>query len=110
MVEDNKLPDQEDKTSDNHGGKRPGSGRPLGAKTKKNWKSMQEMAEKYQVKLPKNYKQQIRWMKKQIHNIKAQVEKEKKTYNYMFSECETEADRVRLIGSFINQIKTMEDK
>ena len=35
MVENNKLPDQEDKTSDNHGGKRPGSGRPLGAKTKK---------------------------------------------------------------------------
>jgi len=35
MVEDNKLPDQEDKKSDNHGGKRPGSGRPLGAKTKK---------------------------------------------------------------------------
>ena len=48
MVEDNKLPDQEDKTSDNHGGKRPGSGRPLGAKTKKNWKSMEEMAVKYQ--------------------------------------------------------------
>jgi hypothetical protein len=48
MVEDNKLPNQEEKTSDNHGGKRPGSGRPLGAKTKKNWKSMQEMAVKYQ--------------------------------------------------------------
>jgi hypothetical protein len=32
----------------NIGGKRPGAGRPFGAKTKKNWKSMQEMAEKYQ--------------------------------------------------------------
>ena len=42
MVEDKK----EETKTENHGGKRPGSGRPLGAKTKKNWKSMQEMAEK----------------------------------------------------------------
>lgn len=32
----------------NHGGKREGAGRPLGSKTKKLWKSMEEMAEKYQ--------------------------------------------------------------
>ena len=32
----------------NMGGKREGAGRPLGAKTKKNWKSMEEMAAKYQ--------------------------------------------------------------
>ncbi len=32
----------------NHGGKRPGAGRPFGAKTKKLWKSMEEMAVKYQ--------------------------------------------------------------
>ena len=31
-----------------HGGKRPGAGRPFGSKTKKLWKSMEEMAEKYQ--------------------------------------------------------------
>ena len=37
---------QEDKQ--NHGGKREGAGRPLGAKTKKLWKSMEEMAGKYQ--------------------------------------------------------------
>ena len=32
----------------NLGGKRPGAGRPPGSKTKKLWKSMDEMAEKYQ--------------------------------------------------------------
>ena len=37
---------QEDKQ--NHGGKREGAGRPLGSKTKKLWKSMEEMAGKYQ--------------------------------------------------------------
>ena len=36
------------KEEPNHGGKRPGAGRPLGAKTKKLWKSMEEMANKYQ--------------------------------------------------------------
>ena len=35
-------------TVDNHGGKRPGAGRPFGSKTTKNWKSMEEMAIKYQ--------------------------------------------------------------
>ena len=32
----------------NHGGKRPGAGRPVGSKSKALWKSMEEMAEKYQ--------------------------------------------------------------
>ena len=37
MVEDK----TEEAKTDNHGGKRPGAGRPAGAKTKKNWKSME---------------------------------------------------------------------
>ena len=55
MVEEDKTyenevskPEKEVDKSDNHGGKRPGAGRPIGAKTKKNWKSMEEMAVKYQ--------------------------------------------------------------
>ena len=55
MVEEDKTYENEvDKTKDdtkccgNHGGKRPGAGRPFGAKTKKLWKSMEEMAVKYQ--------------------------------------------------------------
>ena len=47
MVEDKTYENEVDK-SENHGGKRPGAGRPIGAKTKKNWKSMEEMAVKYQ--------------------------------------------------------------
>ena len=39
---------EESKEEPNHGGKRPGAGRPFGAKTKKLWKSMEEMAVKYQ--------------------------------------------------------------
>ena len=47
MVEEDKTYENE-VTSENHGGKRPGASRPAGAKTKKNWKSMEEMAVKYQ--------------------------------------------------------------
>ena len=36
----------EDKSK--HGGKREGAGRPLGSKSKALWKSMEQMAEKYQ--------------------------------------------------------------
>jgi len=48
MVEEDKTYENEVEKSENHGGKRPGAGRPAGAKTKKLWKSMEEMAVKYQ--------------------------------------------------------------
>ncbi len=55
MVEEDKTyenevskPEKDTKCCGEHGGKRPGAGRPLGSKTKKLWKSMEEMAGKYQ--------------------------------------------------------------
>ena len=46
--EDKTFENEVKKEEPNHGGKRPGAGRPFGAKTKKLWKSMEEMAVKYQ--------------------------------------------------------------
>ena len=49
MQEEDKTFENEIKKDDsNHGGKRPGAGRPFGSKTKKLWKSMEEMSVKYQ--------------------------------------------------------------
>ena len=55
MVEEDKTyeneiskPKKDTKCCGEHGGKRSGAGRPFGAKTKKLWKSMEEMAVKYQ--------------------------------------------------------------
>jgi len=45
---ENEVKKEETKEEPNHGGKRSGAGRPFGAKTKKLWKSMEEMAVKYQ--------------------------------------------------------------
>ena len=65
-----------------------------------------DLAAKYKVRLPKNYKQQIRWMKKQIGKVRTDVEREKKKYNYVFAECETTEEKERLMKSFINQLKS----
>jgi hypothetical protein len=65
-----------------------------------------DLAAKYKIKPPKNYKQQIRWMKKQIGKVTSEVERQKKTYNYMFSECETDAEKEQLIKNFVNQLKS----
>ena len=65
-----------------------------------------DLAAKYKVRLPKNYKQQIRWMKKQIAKVRTDVEREKKKYNYVFAECETTEEKERLMKSFINQLKS----
>ena len=65
-----------------------------------------DLAAKYKIKPPKNYKQQMRWMKKQIGKVSESAEKEKQTYNYMFTECETDADKEQLIENFVNQLKS----
>ena len=38
---------EEEPKNPNHGGKREGAGRPVGSKSKKPWKGMQELAEKH---------------------------------------------------------------
>tara|TARA_Y100000593_G_scaffold53823_1_gene100718 strand:- start:1921 stop:2601 length:681 start_codon:yes stop_codon:yes gene_type:complete len=65
-----------------------------------------DLAAKYKIKPPKNYKQQIRWMKKQIGKVSEAAENEKTTYNYMFTECETDAEKEQLIENFVNQLKS----
>ena len=62
------------------------------------------LASKLKVKSPKNYKQQIRWMKKETETMKAQVSKKKTTYNYAFSECETPVQRDALVKKFIKHL------
>ena len=63
-----------------------------------------DIAEKFNVTAPKNYKQQIRWMKKEIETLNSLLEKEMKTYNYLFSECETEERKDQLIKRFMSQV------
>ena len=63
-----------------------------------------DLASKFKVKSPKNYKQQIRWMKKELNIMKQQVSKKKTTYNYAFYECETDEQKDNLIRKFIKHL------
>ena len=63
-----------------------------------------DLAYKFDIKTPRNYKQQIRWMKSEIEMLKNQVEQQKQTYNYAFTECETEAEKDRLVKKFMKQL------
>ena len=63
-----------------------------------------DIAEKLKIATPRNYKQQIRWMKKELKILNQVIYKEKKTYNYVFSECEEDAEKDRVIKSFMKQV------
>ncbi|MBL19081.1 MAG: hypothetical protein CMC82_04545 [Flavobacteriaceae bacterium] len=63
-----------------------------------------ELAARFNIKTPRNYKQQIRWMKKEIGVLRSIVEQQKQTYNYAFAECETEPERDALIKKFMKQL------
>ena len=63
-----------------------------------------EMSEKFNIRMPKNYKQQTRWMKARTKQLNQQIQAEKHTYNYVFSECETEDEKAKIVRNFLRQI------
>ena len=63
-----------------------------------------EMSEKFNIRMPKNYKQQTRWMKARIKQLDQEINTQKHTYNYVFSECETENEKTRIVKNFLSQI------
>ena len=63
-----------------------------------------DYAERFKITAPKNYNQQVRWMKKEIDKMEEENKKQKSTYNYLFSECETDSARSSLIKRFMTQI------
>ena len=63
-----------------------------------------EIAEQLKVSVPRNYRQQIRWMKIQIEQLAEKLAHEQKTYNYLFAECDSDTERDQLIQRFMAQI------
>ena len=63
-----------------------------------------DYAEKLKVPLPKNYKQQTRWMKRELDTVRARVGNEMRSYNYMFAETESDEAKDMLIRHFIQQL------
>ena len=63
-----------------------------------------DMSERFSIRMPKNYKQQTRWMKARIKQIDQEIRAQKHTYNYVFSECETESEKAKIVKNFLRQI------
>ena len=63
-----------------------------------------EIAEKYEISPPRNYAQQCRWMKREIKKLTNQINLEKQTYNYIFAEAETDEERTKVIQNFTQQM------
>ena len=65
---------------------------------------MLDLAEKYGVSIPKNYKQQINWMKREIDSLESKLNSKKKTYNHLFAESESDEEKNDLVKRFIKQL------
>ena len=63
-----------------------------------------ELSERFNIRMPKNYKQQTRWMKNKLKEVNFELNTLKNTYNYLFAECETDADKDKLVRGFIKQV------
>tara|TARA_B100000287_G_scaffold149583_1_gene141305 strand:- start:63 stop:761 length:699 start_codon:yes stop_codon:yes gene_type:complete len=63
-----------------------------------------DLAERFRVTQSRNYKQQIRWMKKEAERINYLIREERNTYNYLFSECDSEEQKDALVKRFIAQL------
>ena len=63
-----------------------------------------EMSERFNIRIPKNFKQQTRWMKARIKQLDQEINTQKHTYNYVFSECENEQEKAKVIKNFLRQI------
>ena len=63
-----------------------------------------EMSERFKIRMPKNYKQQTRWMKARIIQLDQEIQSQKHTYNYVYAECETTEEKERIVKNFLRQI------
>lgn len=63
-----------------------------------------EMSERFNIRIPKNFKQQTRWMKARIKQLDQEINNQKHTYNYIFSEAETESEKAQIVKNFLSQI------
>lgn len=66
-----------------------------------------DVAERFDISLPKNYSLQTRWMKGEIELLSELIAKEKNTYNYSFGVAETEEEKEQLIRKFLHQLFRM---
>ena len=63
-----------------------------------------DLSERFRIRMPNNYKQQTRWMKDRIKQLDQEIDLQKSSYNYVYSECETQAEKDKIIFLFLKQL------
>ena len=63
-----------------------------------------EIAEELDIALPRNYNQQTRWIKNELEALRTLINQEKLTYNYVFSQLESDELKDNIIRQFVNQL------
>ena len=71
---------------------------------KKRYFHLIKIAQKYNILIPEKYPLQLKWFKKEKEKIMQDIDAKKKTYNYEFSECNTDEERDILVRSFLYQL------
>ena len=62
-----------------------------------------DMSEKFDVRIPDNIIEQIRWMKERTKELDKQIKSKKSTYDYVFSEAESEDEKAKIVKNFLRQ-------
>ena len=60
-----------------------------------------DLADRYNISQSRNYKQQVRWMKRESERLESEIQKHKASYNYVFSECEDDEQKDALVRKFL---------
>jgi hypothetical protein len=71
---------------------------------KKRYFHLVEISRRHGIYVTERYGLQLRWFKKERDNVRKHVNHEKCTYNYKFSECETDERKDNLIREFLQQL------
>jgi hypothetical protein len=71
---------------------------------KKKYFHLVEIARQHGIYVTERYGLQLRWFRKERDNVRMHVTSEKYTYNYKFSECETDEQKDNLIREFLRQL------
>ena len=74
------------------------------AMTEKKYFILLDVAMQFGLKPPRNKKQQMRWMKREMLALRDNINRQKSTYNYKFTEAETDEQRDMLIKQFLYQL------
>jgi hypothetical protein len=61
------------------------------------------LAEKYGIEVPELHNGQIEWLEDEIRSTHQKINQVQSTYNYHFSQCESEEQKQHLLRSFLEQ-------